>query len=127
MATVINRMFIMSLASRIATLRKEKGLSQQAMANALELHVTQVKRYESGSSQPSLEALKKLAKVLRVSIDALVFDTEELTPDEDLALQFEAINHLPTKEKAIIKELIEGMIIKYETQRWSNRKQQGTA
>ena len=127
MATVINRMFIMSLASRIATLRKDKGLSQQAMADALELHVTQVKRYESGSSQPSLEALKKLAKVLRVSIDALVFDTEELTPDEDLALQFEAINHLPAKEKAIIKELIEGMIIKYETQRWSNRKQQGTA
>ena len=127
MATVINRIFIMSLASRIASLRKEKGLSQQAMADALELHVTQVKRYESGSSQPSLEALKKLARVLRVSIDALVFDTEELTPDEDLALQFQAISHLPTKEKEVIKELIEGMIIKYETQRWSKHKQQGNA
>jgi len=124
-AIAFNRIFIMSLASRIATLRKEKGLSQQAMANALELHVTQVKRYESGSSQPSLEALKKLARVLRVSIDALVFDTEELTPDEDLALQFQAIHHMPAKEKAVIKELLEGMIIKYETQRWSNSRPQG--
>lgn len=125
MATAINWMFTMGLATRVATLRKEKGLSQQAMANALELHVTQIKRYESGSSQPSLDALKKLAKVLRVSIDALVFDTEELTPDEDLALQFQAIHHMPAKEKAVIKELLEGMIIKYETQRWSNSKPQG--
>ena len=89
------------------------------IADALDLHVTQIKRYESGSSQPSLEALKKMAKTLRVSIDSLVFDTEELTPDEDLALQFQAIAKMPDGEKAIIKQLIEGMIIKYETQRWS--------
>ena len=126
MAIVLNRMFTMSLASRIATLRKDKGLSQQAMADALGLHVTQIKRYESGSSQPSLEALKKIAKTLRVSIDSLVFDTEELTPDEDLTLQFQTIANMPEEEKAIIMELIEGMIIKYETQRWSNRKR-GTA
>lgn len=125
MAIVLNRMFTMSLASRIATLRKEKGLSQQAMADALGLHVTQVKRYESGSSQPSLEALKKIAKTLRVSIDSLVFDTEELTPDEDLTLQFQTIANMPDEEKAVIMELLEGMIIKYETQRWSNRKKRG--
>ena len=125
MAIVLNRMFTMSLASRIATLRKEKGLSQQAMADALGLHVTQVKRYESGSSQPSLEALKKIAKTLRVSIDSLVFDTEELTPDEDLTLQFQTIANMTDEEKAVIMELLEGMIIKYETQRWSNRKKRG--
>ena len=110
----------MSIAQRIAALRKEKGLTQQALADAIELHITQVKRYEAGSSAPSLEALKKMAKTLRVSIDSLAFDSEELTPDEDLALQFQAIAKMPAEEKAVIKQLIEGMIIKYETQRWAS-------
>ena len=79
----------------------------------------QVKRYESGTSQPSLDALKKIAKTLWVSIDSLVFDTEELTSDEDFALQFQAITKMPDEQKAVIKQLIEGMIIKYETQRWA--------
>ncbi|HED36256.1 MAG TPA: XRE family transcriptional regulator [Gammaproteobacteria bacterium] len=111
----------MNIAQRLSSLRKEKGLTQQALASALDLHITQVKRYEAGISQPSLDALKKISKTLRVSIDSLVFDTEELTPDEDLALQFQTIAKMPDVEKDIIKELIEGMIIKYETQRWSNR------
>jgi len=48
-------------------LRKQKGLTQQALADALDLHITQLKRYEAGSSQPSLEAVKKIAQTLRVT------------------------------------------------------------
>ncbi len=119
MALKIMWLLRMNIAERLSSLRKEKGLTQQALADALGLHITQIKRYESGTSQPSLDALKKLAKTLRISIDSLVFDTEELTPDEDLALQFQAIAKMPDEQKAVIKQLIEGMIIKYETQRWA--------
>jgi len=34
-------------------------------------------------------------------------------------LQFEAVSRLEPEERNIIKELIEGMIIKYETKRWN--------
>ena len=67
-------------------LRKQKGLTQQALADALDLHITQLKRYEAGSSQPSLEAVKKIAQTLRVTTDSLIFEPEELEPDEDLRL-----------------------------------------
>ena len=40
-------------------------------------------------------------------------------PDDDLKLQFEAITRLEPEERRIIKELIEGMIIKYESRRWN--------
>jgi len=38
-----------------------------------------------------------------------------------LRLQFEAIRRMPTPERQVLRELIDGMIIKYETQRWNQR------
>jgi transcriptional regulator with XRE-family HTH domain len=111
----------MSIAKRISTLRKQKGLTQQALADAIGLHVTQIKRYEAASSQPSLEAIKKIAKTLRVTTDSLIFDDEELTADADLEKQFQAVAAMPTEEQTVIKQLLEGMIIKYEAERWSSK------
>jgi transcriptional regulator with XRE-family HTH domain len=121
MATFITRLISMSIARRLATLRKQKGLTQQALADALGLHITQVKRYEAGTSQPSLEALKKLAKTFRVTTDSLIFEPEELEPDEDLRLQFKAVSDMPPTEQQVVKQLLEGMIIKYEAERWSSK------
>lgn len=111
----------MSIAQRLVSLRKQKGLTQQALADAIGLHITQVKRYEAGSSQPSLEALKKIAQTLRVTTDSLIFEPDELEPDEDLRLQFKAISNMPDQEQQVIKQLLEGMIIKYEAERWSSK------
>ncbi|WP_374710514.1 helix-turn-helix domain-containing protein [Massilia pseudoviolaceinigra] len=38
----------MSAAARLTAVRKQKRLTQQALADALGLHVPQVKRYKSG-------------------------------------------------------------------------------
>ncbi len=111
----------MSIAARLVALRKQKGLTQQALADAIGLHITQIKRYEAGSSQPSIEALKKIAQTLRVTTDSLVFEEDELEVDADLTLQFQAIASMPKKQQSVIKQLLEGMIIKYEAERWSSR------
>ena len=68
-----------------------------------------------------VEALKKIAQTLRVTTDSLIFEEDELVPDADLALQFRAITNMEPDEQAVIKELLEGMIIKYEAQRWSSK------
>ena len=121
MARSIQWLNTMSIAKRISALRKQKGLTQQALADAIGLHVTQIKRYEAASSQPSLEAVKKIAKTLRVTTDSLIFDDEELTADADLEKQFQAVAAMPTEEQTVIKQLLEGMIIKYEAERWSSK------
>ncbi len=121
MGTFMSQLATMSLAQRLVSLRKQKGLTQQALADSLGLHITQVKRYESGSSQPSLEALKKIAQTLRVTTDSLVFEPDELEPDGDLRLQFKAVSSMPDEERQVIKQLLEGMIIKYEAERWSSK------
>lgn len=83
--------------------------------------MTQIKRYEGGSALPSFDALKKLSQVLRVITDSLVFEEDELKPDADLALQFQAISNMLPEQQQVIKQLLEGMIIKYEAERWSSK------
>ena len=110
---LLNPMF----SSRLIQFRKAQNFTQQSLADAAQLHVNQVKRYEAGTAQPTLEALVRLAKVLHVSLDALVFDETERGPSDDLALQFEAVSMMPEEERRIIKALLDGMIMKYQTRK----------
>jgi transcriptional regulator with XRE-family HTH domain len=108
---LLNPMF----SSRLIQFRKAQGFTQQGLSDAAQIHVNQIKRYEAGTAQPTLEALVRLAKALHLSLDALVFDEAERGPSDDMALQFEAVSHMPDEERRIIKALLDGMIIKYQT------------
>jgi transcriptional regulator with XRE-family HTH domain len=96
----------------LTALRKERGLTQQALADQVGVHVLQIRRYEGGNSQPTLDVIRRLAQALRVSADALVFDVTERGPDEELAFQFEAVSRLPKKERDAIRTMLEAMIVK---------------
>lgn len=110
----------MDFAHRHSTLRKEKGLTQQSLAEQVGIHVSQVRRYEAGDSQPNLEALRNLALALSVSTDALVFDPEERGPADDLRLQFEATSRLDDEGKNLVKALLEAVLLRQEARRWTN-------
>ena len=111
--------FDMGFPERLATLRKERKLTQQALADLVGIHVIQIHRYESSATQPSLEVIKKLAVALSVTTDTLLFEADERGPDEDLRLQFEAMSRLDPDEKRVVKELLEGMLLKHEAKRWA--------
>jgi transcriptional regulator with XRE-family HTH domain len=113
----------MGFPDRLAKLRKDKGLTQQALADLVSMHVAQVHRYESGSSQPTLEAIRKLALALSVTADELVFDTDERGPDDQLKLQFEALSRLDGREKEIVMEVLDGLLLKHDAKRWLTREQ----
>jgi len=102
----------MTFAERIVSLRKQWGLTQQGLSDAAQIHVQQIKRYEAGSSQPTAEALKKLALVLHVSTDFLLFEEGEREPDDDLKLRFEAIAAMPPADQAVAKAVLDAMIVK---------------
>lgn len=105
----------MSIQQRLISLRRERDLTQQEMADAIGVHVNQIRRYESGTTQPSLDVLKKIALTMSISIDSLVFDDNERGPDDDLKLQFEAVCRLPDDDKKAVKLLLEGVILKHQT------------
>jgi hypothetical protein len=53
--------------------------------------------------------------------ESLIFEEDELEPNASLAPQFQAIVAMPSEEQRITQELLEGMIIKYEAERWSSK------
>lgn len=112
-------MLPMDFPHRLFTLRKRQGLTQQQMADAVGAHVNQIKRYESGTAQPTLENLIGLAKALHVSLDELVFEDYRRGPNEELRLQFEAITGMNEEEKKVVKEVLHGLILRYESNRWN--------
>jgi DNA-binding transcriptional regulator YiaG len=40
---------------RLAAMRKERTLTQQVLADMVGMHISQIRRYESGQSQPTLD------------------------------------------------------------------------
>ena len=66
--------FAMKFPERLATLRKARGLTQLALSDQVGITSLQVHRYENGTSQPTLDVIRRLAIALGVSSDMLVFD-----------------------------------------------------
>lgn len=106
----------MSFAKRLASLRKANKMTQQQMAEVAGVHLSQIRRYESGDSQPTLEVLRNIAIALHISADTLVFDKDERGPQaDDLKLTFEAINNFDPQERLIAKRVLQGLILQHQS------------
>jgi transcriptional regulator with XRE-family HTH domain len=105
--------------ARMAELRKEKGFTQQQLAERVGVHVQQLKRYEGGISQPTLDVIRNMAMALGVSSDKLLFGKDERGPDEALKLQFEAVSKFDPESKKVVQQVLDSMILQQEARRWS--------
>ncbi|MGF6990382.1 DNA-binding XRE family transcriptional regulator [Lachnospiraceae bacterium PM6-15] len=61
----------------LATLRKEKDMSQRDLAKELELSPGAIGMYESGKRNPSLAMAKKIAKIFNVSVESISFSNNK--------------------------------------------------
>ena len=113
------KLLTMGFPQRLVLLRKEKKYTQQALADKVSVHISQIRRYESGETQPTMDVIKKLSIALSISADMLIFDDKEREPDDDLRLQFEAISQFTPDEKKIVKVVMEGLILKHDSNRFS--------
>lgn len=109
----------MAFSERVAQLRKNKNWTQQALAEQVGVKVLQIRRYENGSSQPTLEVIKNMAVALGVTTDELIFEQGERGPSDELKLQFERVSKFNDEEKAVVKALLEGLILKHEAKQLS--------
>lgn len=66
----------MELSEKIQQLRKEKGLTQEQLAEQIFVSRTAISKWESGRGYPSLDYLKSISKLFEVSIDDLLSGEE---------------------------------------------------
>ena len=68
-----------NLGRNLIFFRKLAGLTQQQVADRLNLNRTTYTKDETGASEPSIEILKALAVILEVDVSLLL--TDEMDPD----------------------------------------------
>ena len=66
----------MEFNKKLQELRKQKGLTQEDLANALFVSRTAISKWESGRGYPNLDSLKSIANFFGVSIDELLSNGE---------------------------------------------------
>jgi transcriptional regulator with XRE-family HTH domain len=89
------------------------------LAEKIGVHVAQVRRYEAGTSQPTLDVIRNMALALGVSADELLFAKDERGPDESLKLRFEAVSRFDPEAKKVVQQVLDSMILQQEARRWS--------
>lgn len=102
------RALAQQLGRRIATLRKQAGLSQQALAEAVGTAVQVIGRIERGAGAPSIERLQEIADALHVEPREL-FEFERVE-DERTEAAVERAAVLLRRLSAEDAELVVGMM-----------------
>ena len=73
----------MEFHKKLQELRKQKGLTQEELAQALFVSRTAISKWESGRGYPNIDSLKAIAKFFGITIDELLSGDELLTIAEE--------------------------------------------
>ena len=74
---------MMEFKEKLQELRKQKGLTQEELAQALYVSRTAISKWESGRGYPNIDSLKAIAKFFAVTTDELLSGDEVLTIAEE--------------------------------------------
>jgi transcriptional regulator with XRE-family HTH domain len=112
----------MSFGKNLAKFRKQRGLTQKELVKLSGVGISQIRRYETDKSTPSLDATIRLVKALGVSIDEMVFDKTTAIAsnkiiDHELLEQFEMISYMDEEERSLVKKILEGVIVKNQVEK----------
>ena len=91
----------MTIGKRIAFFRKEKGLTQEELAQHMGVSPQAVSKWENDQTCPDISALPKLARLFGVTVDELLEGKEALP----------AVRVLPPEERRDIKDMLLRVIV----------------
>jgi len=111
----------MEFKDRLKQIRSSKKLSQNELAKLVEVHVTNISRYERGENKPTTQVLSKLANALDTTTDFLMSGSSderanENISDKELLSLFKRVSSLSSDRKKIVKEFLEAFVFKADVQ-----------
>lgn len=72
----------MKFNENLKFLRKKEGLTQEELAEKLNVSRQSVTKWESGNAIPDIEKIKEIAYIFLISVDSLIGDIENKTPNK---------------------------------------------
>lgn len=94
----------MNIADKIIMLRKRRGLSQEELADMLDVTRQSVSKWESAQSVPDIQKILQLADIFGVTTDYLLKDDEEVST--------ESVKPVTEKIKTLSREQTEEVMTK---------------
>lgn len=99
------------LGKRIKELRKEAGLTQEKLAELIEIETTSLSGIESGRHFPSMPTIEKIAVNLNVEIKALFDFNHHISIDEMKKSIIKNIDKLSNEKISFIYKFFDGFKI----------------
>ncbi|MCB9426598.1 MAG: helix-turn-helix transcriptional regulator [Flavobacteriales bacterium] len=95
---------------RLKTVREEKGLKREDVANKIGTSAAIIGRYERNERTPSIDIAKNIAEALEVSLDYLVGDTTVLLKDKKMMYRLEILQKVKPDYKERILYMLDVML-----------------
>ena len=105
----------MELKEKLVALRKEKGLTQLAVAEKLDVSRQAISRWESGTALPSTDNLRCLCSLYEVPIDYLLKEDSERKSNPDNEPAPDMFRHKNKKTVVLIAAALVGILCYFLT------------
>lgn len=105
--------FFKALGAKLAELRKEQGLSQQALADELGIPQQTYANYEVARARVPASMLPQLARIFGVGVDELLGlrnGTGKRGPTPKFQKQLERIAQLPRAQQRLVIQMLDGVL-----------------
>ena len=109
-------------SANLKAIRKEKKMSQQAIAERSDMLASTVNRIENMKVTPSIETVEKIATALEVSFVDL-FQSREIS-DKSIADKLNMINNLSDYNRSVVNILLDSIIDKDKLEKSQEVKKQ---
>ncbi len=116
-----------SIAKNIIALRKSKGITQEQLADALNISAQAVSKWETGTCQPDTLTLPLIAEYFNVSIDYLYYG-KDMTYDDVYEKVFQKVKNVPNQMgKEAYEDVVKIFGHAHHGISWGNLKSRDTA
>lgn len=101
-----------TFGKKLRECREAKGLSQKELAKLLNTSYSVIGKYERDEMQPSIEAAKKIAKLVSTTVGYLLGETDEenILKDPEMLKRLNEIEKMDNEDKGSILKVLDGFI-----------------
>ena len=101
-----------TFGKKLRECREAKGLSQKELAKLLNTSYSVIGKYERDEMLPSIEAAKKIAKLVDTTVGYLLseYEQENVLKDPDMLKRLTEIEKMEDTDKGHILSVIDGFI-----------------
>jgi transcriptional regulator with XRE-family HTH domain len=107
-----------TFGKKLRECREAKGLSQKDLAKLLKTSYSVIGKYERDEMLPSIEAAKKIAKLVDTTVGYLLGESNDMNVLKDKAMlkRLNDITNLPDKDKECVLYTIDHLLASVKTQ-----------